>query len=68
VVVPNELPRVELVQQLQVRVGAVGRVALAIFSEGEDLLVRLRDAVAACVSAVEVIRGFRHKGSQSMRR
>jgi hypothetical protein len=52
VIVPYELPRVELVQQLQVWVGTVGRVALAIFPESEDFFVRLGDAVATvCVSA-----------------
>ena len=46
VVVPDQLPRVRLVQELQVEVGPVRLVSRAVLVERPDLVVGLRDPVA----------------------
>ena len=51
VVVPDQLPRVRLVQQLQVQVGPVRLVSRSVLVQRPDLVVRLRDAVAAVSKA-----------------
>lgn len=50
VVVPDELPGVSLMQELQVRVGSVGLVSLSVLVEGEDLLVGLGDSATKQIS------------------
>ena len=43
----TELPGMGLVEELEIEVGAIALVSCAVFVEGEDLLVWLRDTVAA---------------------